>query len=151
MYVYGSTHAPLSWLLKKLSSLMLVRLPMDAGMAPAHGLVSFCVCLVQHTRTLKLVLHEIEPLQVREVADGRRDGACARAREFLCMSGSTHAPLSLLLLRSSVRRFVRLPMDAGMAPAHRLMSFVLMISNSGRTSEAAFLYVQVFQVHEAAD
>ena len=80
---------------------------MDAGMAPAsaHGLVSFssCVCLIQHTRTCQacprdrlavvVVLHvaaEVERLQVREVADRLRDGACAWAREFLCMSGSTH-------------------------------------------------------------
>ena len=62
---------------------------MDVGMAPAHGLVSFCVGLVQHTRTAELVLVEREVLQVREVADGRRDGACARAREFWCMSGHT--------------------------------------------------------------
>ena len=50
--------------------------------------------VVQHTRTLQLVVREIESLQVREVADGLRDGACARGREVLCMSGSTHAPLS---------------------------------------------------------
>ena len=42
----------------------------------------FCVCLVQHTRTAELVEAEIELLQVREIADRRRDGACARAREF---------------------------------------------------------------------
>ena len=37
-------------------------------------------------RTLQLVVFEVEFLQVREVADGLRDGACARhgAREFLC-------------------------------------------------------------------
>ena len=57
---------------------------MDAGMAPARGLVRFCVCLVQHTRTLQLVAREIEPLQVREVADGLRHGACTRAREYSC-------------------------------------------------------------------
>ena len=91
---------------------------MDAGMAPAHGLVSFCVCLVQHTRTAELVVVEVELLEVREVADRLRDGACARAREFLCMSGSTqHAPSNLLYSRTSTCRFVRLPMDAGMAPA----------------------------------
>ena len=49
-----------------------------------------------NTRTAELVGVEFELLEVREVADGRRDGACARAREFLCMSGSTHAPLSWL-------------------------------------------------------
>ena len=36
-----------------------------------------------NTRTAELVQEEVELLQVREVADGRRDGACARAREFL--------------------------------------------------------------------
>ena len=56
-----------------------------------------CVELVQHTRTAELVVIEVELVQIREVADRRRDGACARAREFLCMSGSTHAPLSWLL------------------------------------------------------
>ena len=60
-----------------------VRLPIDAGMAPAHGLVSF-VYVWFNTRTGELVLEEIESLQVREVADGRRNGACARARE-LCV------------------------------------------------------------------
>ena len=50
---------------------------MDAGMAPVHGLVSFCVCLVQHTRTLQLVLVERKHPQVREVADRLRQGACA--------------------------------------------------------------------------
>ena len=33
---------------------------------------------------------QIELLEVCEVADGLRDGACARTREFLCMSDSTH-------------------------------------------------------------
>ena len=44
-----------------------------------------------NTRTAELVVEEFEILEVREVADGRRDGACARAREFLCLSGSTHS------------------------------------------------------------
>ena len=43
-----------------------------------------------NTRTAELVLKEIELLEVREVADGRRDGACAWAREFLCTSMSGH-------------------------------------------------------------
>ena len=34
-------------------------------------------------RTFQLALIEIEPLELREVANGRRDGACARARELL--------------------------------------------------------------------
>ena len=42
-----------------------------------------------NTRTAELVGADIEFLQVREVADGLRDGACTWAREFLCMSGST--------------------------------------------------------------
>ena len=45
-------------------------------------LVSFCVFVWFNTRTAELVVVEIEVLQVCEVADGRRDGACAWAREF---------------------------------------------------------------------
>ena len=37
---------------------------MDAGMAPAHGLVSFCVCLVQHTRTMQRAIAQVEPRDV---------------------------------------------------------------------------------------
>ena len=48
-----------------------------------------CVELDMHALTAELVLVEEELLQVREVADGRRNGACAWAREFLCMTGST--------------------------------------------------------------
>ena len=51
---------------------------MDAGMAPTRGLVSF-VYVWFNTRTAELVSHEVELLEVREVANGRRDGACARA------------------------------------------------------------------------
>ena len=51
---------------------------MDAGMVPERGLVSFCVCLIQHTRTLQLIALEIERLQVREVADRLRDGTYAQ-------------------------------------------------------------------------
>ena len=36
-------------------------------------------------RTRELVLIEVEPQQVREVADRLRDGACARARELSCV------------------------------------------------------------------
>ena len=73
-----------------------------AGTSKAHrGQKDYlCVELVQHTRTLQLIDPEIERLQIREVADRRRDGACARARELLCMSGSTqHAPCNLLRMR----------------------------------------------------
>ena len=52
-------------------------------------LVSFVYVWFNTARTLQLIRLELEVLQVREVADGRRDGACARAREFLCMSGHT--------------------------------------------------------------
>ena len=51
---------------------------MDAGMAPARGLVSVFVYVWFNTaRTLQLVPREVEHPQVREVADGLRDGACA--------------------------------------------------------------------------
>ena len=42
-----------------------------------------------NTRTAELVLEETELLKVREVADGLRDGAYARAREILCRLGHT--------------------------------------------------------------
>ena len=50
---------------------------MDAGMAPTHGLVSFCSCvwLVQHKRTLKAHPAQIEDGEVREHRDLIRDCA----------------------------------------------------------------------------
>ena len=54
-------------------------------MAPVRGLVNSCVGTeTTRARTAELVDAEDERLQVREAADGRRDGACARARKFLC-------------------------------------------------------------------
>ena len=40
-------------------------------------------------RTTELVVVEVELREVREVADGRRDGSCAAARKFSCMTGHT--------------------------------------------------------------
>ena len=37
----------------------------------------FCVELVQHKRTFEAVRREVEHLQIHEIADRRRDGACA--------------------------------------------------------------------------
>ena len=46
---------------------------MDSGMAPAHGLVSFCVCLVQHTRTVQRAIAQVELRDVvAELADVAR-------------------------------------------------------------------------------
>ena len=49
VYVWFNTHAPSNLLQLRSSFCRFVRLPMDAGMAPARGLVSFCVCLIQQT------------------------------------------------------------------------------------------------------
>ena len=47
--------------------------------------IRFLVELVStQVRTLQFVETEIELLQAREVADGRRDATCAWTREFPC-------------------------------------------------------------------
>ena len=58
---------------------------LERELACAHRdslLNSLLVYVWFNTRTAELVFEEIENLQVREVADGLRDGACARALEF---------------------------------------------------------------------
>ena len=64
---------------------------MDAGMAPAHGLVRFCVCPVQHTRTMQRAIAQVERCDVvAELAD------VARQREAgLVVAEDDIAPLRL--------------------------------------------------------
>ena len=70
-------HAPERALLKRSSVCRLVRLPIDAGIAPARGLVRFCVG-TDSTQTLERAVAQVELRDVvAELAD------VARQREAL--------------------------------------------------------------------
>ena len=61
-----------------------------------------------NTRTAELVAGEIELLEVREVADRLRDGACARAREFcVCLVQHTRTRTAELVAKEIERLQVR--------------------------------------------
>ena len=76
---------------------------MDAGMAPARGLVSFVYVWFNTARTLQLIVLEVEVLQVREVADGRRDGACALACEYFVYVWFNTRTLQLVVREPKLR------------------------------------------------
>ena len=115
---------------------------MDAGMAPAHRVVSFCVELVStQTRTLELVFSETERLQVGEVADGLRDNACVHGLIMPAYDWCLHkhAPSSWFTERLSACRLVRLPMNSGMVPTCGLVSFCVELGQHKHAPVREFL------------
>ena len=77
-------------------------------------------------RTVQLVAVEQELHQIHEVADRRRDGACAPQQhagtfhDWFCLrriDATQDAPFNLFMARWRYVSFVRFPIDAGMAPA----------------------------------
>ena len=146
-----SSNVPDRALKSSWSSLRFVSRPSSGGIAPGRqgnmrgkfrDWLLFCVELHIHRLTLQLVPLQVEVRQLGQVADGLRDGACVRYRELLCRTASgaytDHAPERELLKKLSTCRLVRLPMDAGMAPARGIMSFCVGTAHTRTHPPACF-------------
>ena len=133
------TDAPSNLFPYRSSTVSLVRLPMDSGMAPVHELVKFCVELHIHRSEANQQTYPIGHSR-RARAPGGLSAARAQAGSRLGVKGTceessaigfcfvsnwayTDSPSNLFPFRKSSSRLVSLPMDSGMVPARGLVSF----------------------------
>ena len=121
---------PESWLRCSRKIFKLARFPKDSGMLPAQNwtknqVVSGHWPFQKMVKlTWKLVVLELQPIQIHQVTQRCRDAPCEKLNEKKLVSGHRPSqkmkknwPVSLLEARSNFTNFIRFPRDPGIVPA----------------------------------